>query len=651
MSLMYTAWHLNLNFSALETVDHQTVIANCYWPLLELCESSENRFGLEVSGSTLFQIKQLDSAWLIKARKLQDSGKLEIIASGWSQIISPLVPWQVTQMNLRLGNEFYFSEFGNFPKVAFVNEQAWSDGLFDLYVDAGFEAVIIEWENAFSANPNWSETWRNTPVVMEKENGRLVVIWNHSTAFQKLQRLAQKEIDMESWKEWFRNNRPTGKSDSVCIYGGDVETIGFRPRRYAYEPEALSNEWHIIAEAFNNQKDLGIEFTLPSELLANQGIYPRINSISSLATPIPTKKQPKYNPLRWAVGGRDSVMANTSCQRIFENLKASEISDTSLWKQLLELWASDFRTHITENRWHEWVDRTAKLLKLTEVITPAVPQSKLRNSSIFEVKEDDFTLEISNDKLRILLSKRKGLAVKELYFYSLSDNWVVGTFEHGDYADIEWNADFFSGEFVLEPPGLSKVSDLLPVTPVIKSGPEYLSIKAEIESRLGKLEKEVRIYPECEKVEFIYKPKWDEIPPGSLRFGDVVLNPNAFDLPTLAFETHNGGMKLEKFDLDGVNTDQGRSWSALVSARQCFGMTDGYCLVGDRHKKIRISNDHLESKVPAILTFQKFKSNYLFRLQFSGRELDDTSFQHRIDLTKNPRVFRVSIEPERGQNG
>jgi len=267
------------------------------------------------------------------------------------------------------------------------------------------------------------------------------------------------------------------------------------------------------------------------------------------------------------------------------------------------------------------------------------------------VKEDDFTLEISNDKLRILLSKRKGLAVKELYFYSLSDNWVVGTFEHGDYADIEWNADFFSGEFVLEPPGLSKVSDLLPVTPVIKSGPEYLSIKAEIESRLGKLEKEVRIYPECEKVEFIYKPKWDEIPPGSLRFGDVVLNPNAFDLPTLAFETHNGGMKLEKFDLDGVNTDQGRSWSALVSARQCFGMTDGYCLVGDRHKKIRISNDHLESKVPAILTFQKFKSNYLFRLQFSGRELDDTSFQHRIDLTKNPRVFRVSIEPERGQNG
>jgi hypothetical protein len=647
----YTAWHLNLNFSAIEIEDHRKVISDCYWPLLELCEADDNKFGVEMSASTLNRIKQLDSTWLDKARSLQNSNKLEVIASGWSQIISPLVPWQVTEKNLRLGNEFYFSEFGKLPRVAFINEQAWSDGLFDLYVNAGFEAVIIEWENSFSANKHWAESVRNSPVTLQRDNRELLIIWNHSTSFQKIQRLAHKEISMENWKTWFSAYCNSREDSAICIYGGDVETIGFRPKRYISEAEPNSDEWDAICKAFNSQKQLGVRFTLPSQLLDAKDVYPRVNSISSLTMPIPTKKQPKYNPLRWAVGGRDSVMANTVCQRVFENLKSKEIEDSVLWMELLELWASDFRTHITESRWTDWVDRSEKLQSMTRLPTLIPNSLEKQKSQGFEVLEDDYTIQIANDKLRILLSKRKGLAVKELYFYSLSQDWLVGTFEHGDNADIEWNADFFTGEFVLEPPGLSKVSDLVPVIPKITNESDYLSIKASIKSRLGTLEKEIRLYPESERVDFVYTPSWGEIPAGSLRFGDIVLNPAAFELTSLTFGTHNGGIELETFELGELNIDQGRSWSALVSARQCFGITEGFCLIGDRFKKIRISNNHFESKVPAILTFQNFKHNYLFRLQFSGRELDDTSFQHKINLFRNPRVFQVSIEPEKEQHG
>jgi hypothetical protein len=651
MTKVYTSWHLNINFSALEVESQKDVVDKCYWPLLNLVEDGQNFFGIEVSASTLSQIQKIDPAWLKKVKSLQDSGKIEIIASGWSQIISPLVPWRVTEKNLALGNDYYLSSLGRVPRVAFVNEQAWSDGLFDLYVDAGFEAIIIEWENSISINPDWKKSWKFSPVVLEKDGKQLVIIWNHSTAFQKLQRLAHNEISLKDWKDWFVGYVQSEQNSAICVYGGDVETIGFRPKRYLYEPDASRDEWDKIQTAFQDAKSRGFAFIVPSELIDHSMEYPRVSSISSIASPIPTKKQPKYNPLRWAVGGRDSVMANTKCQRVLEGLLAAENENSLIWQELVELWASDFRTHITKNRWDDWQERIDKLLMVTEKKKPAPKPFAGDIKSRFRITEDDSEILVSTDQLTILLSARKGLAVKELYFNSLSQEWLVGAFEHGDEADIDWTADFFSGEFVFEPPGSPKVSDLIPVKPLISYGVDYLSILAEIHSPLGKLEKEIRIFADSEKVSFIYKPLWDIIPAGSLRFGDIVLNPKAFELSTLTLETHNGGPKIEKFRLKNVNVDQGRAWSAAISARQCFGITEGYCLIGDKHKRIRVTNDQTKSKVPAILTFQNFRHTFLFRLQFSGRELDDTSFRHNIDLSVNPRIYEITIEAERESNG
>jgi hypothetical protein len=640
---------MNLGFSALDKREHREVLDNCYWPLIDLASSGNNKFGIEASASTLQLVENLDPSWTSKVRELCGLGKIEIIASGWSQIIGPLVPWKVTSKNLEIGNQYYSSTFGAIPKVAFINEQAWSDGLADLYLNSGFESIILEWENAYSANSDWDRALRMKPVSLDIGKRKLNIIWNSSTAFQKLQRVAHGEITLDEWGEWLVTSDQTDTEGSICVYGGDVETIGYRPKRYSYETVAKIGEWANVAGAVKHLENVFLEQLLPSELLNYFSSELTISSISTTEVPIPTKKQPKYNPLRWAVGGRDSVLINTKCQGLYDSLIKLNSPSEESWTELLELWASDFRTHITETRWNEWQIREKNLRsKIGESVTMKESPLKTLPEDTFFVSEDDYKIYITTPNLSLNLNKRKGLAVENLIFKSLSKEWVVGTFQHGWSDDVAWNADFYTSEFVHELPGKPKISDLVQVVPRITYCENYLGVTAIIESQLGALEKEIRIFGDYEKIEFVYNLHWSVIPSGSLRFGDVVINPNNFDLSSLQVQTHNGGQELEKFKIMRKSINHGQSWSTLVSAQQCLGVTEGFILVGDENKHLKISTDQLAAKVPALISFKEFEETYLLRIQFSGRELDDTSQSHNIDLDSSVRVFKIAIEAGNG---
>src|SRR5881628_1660454 len=96
---VFAVFHLNLAFSSIEEEQRPDVIARCYWPLLRLAEQHP-KLGMEVSGFTLEEIARLDPAWIAKARDLVAQGRIELIGSGYSQMIGPLVPAQVTAKNL-----------------------------------------------------------------------------------------------------------------------------------------------------------------------------------------------------------------------------------------------------------------------------------------------------------------------------------------------------------------------------------------------------------------------------------------------------------------------------------------------------------------------------------------------------------------------
>ena len=121
---IYAIFHMNLAFSSIPTEDHARVVHDCYWPLLRLIEQHGIPLGLELTAYTLDCIDAVDPFWISRFRDLLNRKYCELIASGDSQIIGPLIPEEVNRQNLRLGLQRYRSLLGVVPRLAYINEQA-----------------------------------------------------------------------------------------------------------------------------------------------------------------------------------------------------------------------------------------------------------------------------------------------------------------------------------------------------------------------------------------------------------------------------------------------------------------------------------------------------------------------------------------------
>jgi hypothetical protein len=647
MKSVYTVWHLNLSFSSLEVTQRKEVINKCYWPILKMAEKEELKFGLEASASTLEMILNLDPLWIEALKQLIADGKVEFVGSGWSQVIGPLVPSLVTQKNIQLGNAAYKMIIGAAPKIYLLNEQVWAPGLIDIYAKEGVSALVMEWENPFSANPHWARELRLQPQVGRGISQSIPIIWNHSIAFQKLQKVAHSDISLDEWSDWFAHEIQSSEEFGLCIYGGDAETFNFRANRFETEGATETGEWLRIEAAFEIAIAQGARFILPSDYLkhSNKKELDSLN-LSNAAMPLPTKKQAKYNPLRWAVGGRDAFRANTTCEKILSLLKENSDQVTEQdWRTLLDLWGSDFRTHITASRWESWVNISSELLRRFDNV---IEFKKIKEESDFEVLETDGYLTISNRELKCVLNLKRGLAIDSLSFLTISDKPLIGTIRHGELHHIEWNADFYSGEFVVDLPGKHKITDLERVVPVITNNDLGLTISALIQTKLGPITKSITFSGrENPKLTMRYHLDWETIPPCTMRFGDIVLIPASFERSTLFVETHNGGEQRDRFELNSIEVDHGKYWSPLISARNCFGVTEGELIIGDSNKAIKVNLNRGLSSMPALMTNARVMDSYFTRIQFTARELDDTSANRDISLGPEGRTFEISIQPFR----
>ena len=86
----------------------------------------DNIVAVEMTGLTLELVNRLDPAWVEELRNLLQQGRCTFVGSGYAQIIGPLVPAAVNHWNQRLGMELYEKALGIRPKIALVNEQAYS---------------------------------------------------------------------------------------------------------------------------------------------------------------------------------------------------------------------------------------------------------------------------------------------------------------------------------------------------------------------------------------------------------------------------------------------------------------------------------------------------------------------------------------------
>ena len=316
---------------------------------------------VEASAATLEAIADLAPDWLAALRERVMDGRVELIGSGDTQLIGPLVPASVHRWNQRLGQEAYEELLGVRPTTALVCEMAWSRGIVPGYLDAGYDTLVMEWNNAHRTHPEWENEWRYgcswTPAgpVEAGDRRRARVAWVDAVAFQKFQRAVHGDLEVDEAAEWFLEQR-TSEPRHVFLYASDAEVLDYRPGRYATEAALADRrgggEWTRAAELLCMLGEADVAFTTPRALAAEPAFAPRGEvELGSARDPVPVKKQPKYNVTRWALSGRDDVGLNTRCFAEAARLERKGSEDPAAWRRLCRLWSSDLRTHLTEKRW------------------------------------------------------------------------------------------------------------------------------------------------------------------------------------------------------------------------------------------------------------------------------------------------------------
>lgn len=293
---LFTAFHANLDFSALPDADRPLVIARCYWPLLRLPEELGIPIGFELTARTLRTLLAEDPEWVKRFRGLAERGLVEPIASGWAQVVAPLAPLEVNRANLALGRRAYEEMLGFAPETWYVHEQTFADGLVPLYEEIGARRVVMEWNNPASRRPEL-RSLRCRPARLAGSQGPgPAVLWNDSIVFQKVQRVAHGEIPYEELEALLARLAGLGGGGALCLYGGDVEIFDYRPSRRL--PGGAGGDVHreserLVALFARLAADPRFELVLPCSLVApaEQDVLPIVR-LTSAADPIPQEAAP-----------------------------------------------------------------------------------------------------------------------------------------------------------------------------------------------------------------------------------------------------------------------------------------------------------------------------------------------------------------------
>lgn len=632
--LLHNFFHLNLAYSAIEEEDRPEVIEKCYWPLLRLARKQNLPLSIELSGYTLEVIQTLDPLWVEELAALIEGGSCELIGCGYAQVIGPLVPHDITTANLRIGHAVYESVLGVRPTIALLNEQAYSSGLVPLYKEAGYDAIIMEWNNPAHERPEWDAEWRYLPQRAKGTcESEISLIWNESTAFQKFQRYAHGELELAELLAYVRSHQGSC-ARALPLYGNDVEVFDYRPGRYKTEARVHDDgEWTRICHLYQVlQQEPDIKFIKTSEVLDMgdiDGAY-QLLRLDSARQPIPVKKQDKYNVTRWAVTGRDDLNINTQCWNLYKSLEASVAGTESDWKELCYLWSSDFRTHITESRWSRYLARLRDFQARFSSGQPASGSTAIVHAKRFSIRPQNPPtrsgrfVEFHGNSVSIRLNSRKGLAIESFIDRTVSPRALFGTVHHGYFDDIQWNADFYSGHLVFESPGQPKITDLVPVEPNLQETDYGAEISCEIITPLGLIRKNWQIDDKNRTVTLTYHLEWGEAAQGSLRLGHVTLIPGALNRHQLRYETHNGGREPEVFNIQS-SLGHGQPVSHLTSARQAVSLTGEEIVLADDSCKIKVGIQKTQKALVGMVSHNTVGETHLTRVYLSALECDDTS--------------------------
>ncbi len=612
--IYYQIYHANLAFSAIPEEQLSEVIDKCYVSLLDFVEKTNTKIGLEISGYSLEIIKNLRPSWIEKFKEFHTQGLIELIGSGYMQIIGPLVPYEVNIQNQLIGLKVYKEILGITPIIAFVNEQTFSSSLIDIYTEAGYKAIIMEWNNAYAIHKEWSKEFSYSPVLVKGLSTSIPIIWSDSILFQQFQRSIHNETTQDEYLS-FLENYLAPRHKIVSIYSSDLEIFNYRPGRFETEATILEDEWGKIRKVSTALKQAG-SFVLPSELLPFCDTQIEL-SLTNAKSPIIVKKQDKYSLSRWAACGRGAVYINTLCYRFFKSIQDSK--DISKWKKLLTFWGSDYRTHITLDKWNFAIQFLSKF-QFEENNKPT-----LYTKNCNYITQDEKYLRFEKDGILVIFKLTKGLCLHGIF--KNSKQLPIGTVKHGELDFINHGADYFTGNTVIESSASKKITDLVQVThfECFELGENTYKIETTLSLKHNiELLKSWTIDCTNNSLSLDCKLSIPDFVNGYIRCGTITFLPNL--IKNFNIEFKNGGQLFEHFDLNNVEINQHATASLIQSSTGGIGATDGQILVYDNQQLMMKIVVNQLSSVPFIILQNNHiaHTKYLRRIFFSMQELDDT---------------------------
>jgi hypothetical protein len=355
-----------LKFSSIPEDHFSAVIDRCYWPILDLVDDFGIEVGLEFPSSTLKTIHSIDPTLTDKVMNLAMKGKVEILASGAIQSLFPLIPKDVNEKNMAIGLDGYRSILNVTPTTGYVNEQAYSNGLPSIYAKYGMKNLVTMWEwlTKFASEPldDYSPQ-----IITGSDGTRINAIMNSYIAFQKFQRYIAGEYDIDTYMRYALRNLKEGSAACFPFYGSDWEIFGYNNAILGSEQTGSELErFRKFLEAAEANDDLS--FITPSKTVE---LFPPQKEIvvDSPEAAIYSKKQEKFIVTRWAVCGRDNSFSNTMCYSFYKKLRRlnrlspmlDQHNDVTLMEDLIDCWASDYRTHTTETKFTKFKLALGKL--------------------------------------------------------------------------------------------------------------------------------------------------------------------------------------------------------------------------------------------------------------------------------------------------
>ena len=612
--VFYSIYHANLAFSAIEEAEIPIVIDKCYFPLLDLVETLHVKIGLELSGFTLEKIQQYRPQWIDRFKQLCEANEMELVGSGYMQIIGPLVPYEVNIKNQKIGLEAYQNILDITPKIAYINEQTFSKSMVDVYHEAGYEAIAMEWNNSFSIHPKWKKSYAYTPAIAKGISQNLPILWTDSILFQQFQRTIHNEQTFDDYFTFFTNYIAL-KHKCIPIYSSDLEIFNYRPGRFEIEAGISTDEWHRTKEMLILLQKKGT-FELPYIVLKSYSTQSNILSLTNSANPIVVKKQDKYALGRWAACGHDANYINTLCCNYLTLLNKN--SALNQWKELLQFWGSDYRTHTTLKKWQSAIET----LEAKFSTSPVKILPTLENDA--ELTHTEHKIVFEKDGIKISFLENKGLALGAMYIQGIKQPF--GTIKHGELSHIGYVADFFTGSSVIESSQTKKVSDLVLIShyKFNKIAQNIYTLSTTIRMKniateykywtIDTLNQTLMLSIDIELHTFIS---------GSIRLGTFTLLPQK-ESHDLYYLSHNGGKNIEKHSLK-TEINQHLSKSLLQSSSSGVGATEGEIVFANStHDFATLTIDQQKSSPLIMLQNNVIFDKHLTRVFFSVQELDDT---------------------------